>query len=866
MFSATLKSLWSRKLRLAMSTLAIVLGVAFVSGSFVFGDMLRGSFDQIMTGSVPDVDVSPKQGEAREGDKKTASDLTPAIVEKIKKVDGVKDAEGNRYGMNTVLIGKDGKALTSFGPPQMGFNWGTLPALGGKTGVHLVEGREPRTGNEAAVDPASLKKSGYALGDKAKIISNAGTYEITIVGTATVGEGSTAGATYVFLTDDMARTLFVGGQDVYTSVWVVTEPDADRGEVAKAVQSLLPKGYAARDGQLVADENKDVIGSALGFVDTFLLVFAGISLLVASFLIVNTFTILVAQRSKELALFRAMGASRRQIRNTVLVEAFVTGLIGSVLGLFGGILLALLIKWSMKATQDWDIGDAPIVLGPKAIVVSLVTGLVVTLLAALLPARRATKVSPVEAMTAAKTETEKGLGMRAVIGTAMALIGGAMAVLGTFTTIDNRVAIAGVGMALATVGVALASPLLGRPVVWLVGKLYRALFGEVGKLAELNSVRQPRRTAATASALMVGLTLVSMMSIFGASATESVTRQITDTVRGDYMVGRQGFQGFPTQAAEKITKVPEVQKAHVMKMGVFMKIPEGQQAPPPEYFNDFQGRYVAPVGGMDADSLDKIFPQQIVEGRMFTGDNEMILSEDNAKTEGLTVGSKLTLWSTDAQRPMTFTVVGIYSVGKGQAIMEKIVSTTTLTEAGMGKQDMFMAIDLKPGVDKEAARADLDTALADMPTVSVMDMGEYTDQILVNVNRTLGLLYGLLALSVIIAILGIINTLGLSIIERTRELGLLRAIALTRAQVAGMITLESVVISLLGAVVGVGLGTAFGICLQRLLVNQGIDRLAVPWGQLGGFLVAAAIVGVFAALWPAIRASRTNILEAIASE
>lgn len=484
----------------------------------------------------------------------------------------------------------------------------------------------------------------------------------------------------------------------------------------------------------------------------------------------------------------------------------------------------------------------------------------------LLPAARATRISPVQAMTSARTESEVGLGKRAVIGSVMAAVGVVGIVLGVLDVVGKPVAWAGAGMALTMIGVALASPLLGRPVIWIVGKVYRATFGEVGKLAEFNSIRQPRRTAATASALMIGLTLVSLMAVFGASSTRSVTSQVTDTLRGDFMVGRQGFEGFPDQVRTKVAAVPQVKDVHAMKMAQMLEIPAGHTTPPKEYFTDAMGRHMRAIAGMEATSLDKMFPQKVTKGHMFRTDGETIVDEKAAEKYHLKVGSSYRLWSVDAQRPMTLTVVGIYTTGKGQPIATMWVSTSTLTSAGLGDKDAFLSIYLKPGTDHEQAHRALDAALADMPLVSVMGVGQYTDQILVNVNRTMALLYALLGLSIVIAVLGIVNTLGLSIIERTRELGLLRAIALTRPQVRRMITLESVVIALLGAVVGVGLGTVFGMVLQRLLADQGIDKLSIPWLQLVAFLVAAALVGVLAALWPARRAARTNILKAIATE
>lgn len=866
MWKATFTSLWSRKLRLAMSALAIVLGVSFVSGSFVFSDMIMGSFKGILSSTISDVDVSKDPSASLEDGSPTSSKIDQSVVDKIQQVPGVTHTQGVIYGPGVIVIANTGKALVSIGPPQLGFNWGTLPALGGKTGATLLSGHEPQTDDQVVVDPDTLRKSGYDLGDTIKVITpTKGTIEVTVVGTGSFGTGSTAGASYLFFTDARAQDIFLAGADTFTGVWVVTEKGADRAAVAERIQPLLPQGYLARDGQAYADEQESSVASAMGFIDTFLLVFAGIALLVASFLIINTFTILVAQRSKELALFRAMGASKAQIMGTVLAEALVLGVVGSGVGLFAGVGLAYVIKQGLKTV--WDIGPVQAGLSPTAIVAALTTGIVVTLLASLVPARRATRIAPVEAMSTAQTEPERGLGARAIIGVALAAVGGGLIALGLWGPVPQPMAWAGGGMAAAMVGVAIASPLLGRPVVWLVGRIYRVLFGEVGKLAELNSLRQPRRTAATASALMIGLTLVSMIAIFGQSANRSVVDQVKNTVRGDYMIGQQGFLQFPAQVGDKVSSVEAVQSVHRLKTGVFLEVPEGRTTPPEEQLKDVSGRYLTVVGGMEPSSFDKVVSQRMVKGRNVAGPNEMIIEESVVKDRGWDIGSTQTYFSPEAQRSVTFTVVGIYSKGTGTNLFDTWVSTDTLQSMGLASSDVYLAIYLKPGVDKAAARAALDQAVADMPLVAVMDVAEYTDQMLQSLAQTMALLYGLLALSIVIAVLGIVNTLGLSIVERTREIGLLRAIALTRAQVRRMISLESVVIALLGAVVGVGLGTVFGVVLQKVLPeDQGIHLLSIPWDQLAYFLVAAGVVGVLAAVWPAHRAAQTDVLEAIAAE
>ncbi len=865
MWKATWKSLWARIVRLLMSTLAVVLGVAFVAGSFIFTDMLQGSFDGIVKGTVSDVEVGPRDDIAVASAGTDATLIGSDIVAKIQDVDGVRKAAGIVQATGVYAIGSDGKALASFGPPQLGMSWTTLPAFGGQPGIVLKSGHAPAAADQIAVDPDTLEKSGYRLGDTMRVITpDKGTVRATIVGTATWGAGGTAGASYIFFTPARAQALLADGKDAWTDVRVETVPGADRDTVAAAINSFLPDNLKATNGATIAEETTSQINDALKYVNTFLLIFAGISLVVAAFLILNTFSILIAQRSSELALYRAIGASRRQLRNSVLVEATVVGLAGSALGVVAGIGVAYAIKYFMKMA-GYDMGASRLAVPPRAVVISVLVGLAVTLVAALMPAQRATRVPPVEAMTGSRTEQPQGLGARAAVGLSMAGLGAVAILAGLFGHPGHDAAWAGIGMGLVTIGVAIASPMLGRPVIWLVGRGYRAVLGEVGRLAELNSIRQPRRTAATASALMIGLTLVSLMTVFGASAKASISDQVHRSLRGDYLIGSQGFNDFPHQVAQSAATVDGVEAVHSMSTAVFQlvgpdgKIPKVQPGP--------DGRALMfAVAGMKASDLNTMFPQKIVSGRMFRSPGEIIVSQDAATSRSLRIGSRITGYNAGKQKKITFTVVGLFSSGDGQSAASIWTSSTTLTDAGLGRQDSFVSVDLSPGADRDAVRKGLERATADMPLVSVMDIDEYANQQMAQVNQILVFIYALLGLSIVIAILGIVNTLGLSIIERTREIGLLRAIALKRRDVRRMITLESVLIALLGAVVGLILGVVFGAALQRLLVNDGITVLSIPWAQLLIFLVAAAAVGVLAAVWPARRATRVNVLTAIATE
>ncbi|MEL4504849.1 FtsX-like permease family protein [Luteococcus sp. H138] len=853
MYKAALKSLLARKLRLLMSAVAIMLGVAFVAGTLIFTGMLKSTFDDIMRGTVADVNVVVKgtydpQTMDQSQMSSTAMTLTPKDLAKLRTVPGVERAEGVISMTEVFPIGSDGKVLAVGGAPGIASNWLTAPALGNTPGVTLKEGREPRTADEVVVDPKTLERSGHQIGDRIKFVSSAaGSFSKTIVGTASWGSGGSAGAMYSFYTTQEAQKLFLGGKDVYQTGWVSLQPGEDPVAMSTEVGKVLPQGYEAVDGQQAADATASVINQGLSFIDTFLLVFAAISLLVASFLIVNTFSILVAQRSRELALFRAMGASRGQVRNTVLFEALVIGLIGATIGLFLGWLLAIGIV-QLFGQMGMDFGGKVPRPGWNAILASYLIGTLVTLVAAWLPARTASKVPPVAAMTGALSNTDKGLGRRIVVGLVLTVAGALAMIAGLWWFDDDRALTVGIGAAAVLLGVAAASPWMGRPVTWLLGKAYRAAFGEVGKLAELNATRQPRRTAATASALMLSLALVSALSVLGSSASSSLRTQISEGLRGDLMVESATFGNFPHSIAEQTTKIDGVEQVNILRGG--MAIRDGERTW---------------IAVQEPSSFNRMLAQELVDGRQATGKNEALLNQDAAEEWGKKLGDVITVVGGD-RKPVALKVVGIFTNAEGGGMGNLVVNQQTGAQFVPANQDQLLTVDLKPGADAQAVHDRMDEITKDLPTVRVMDSAELIENRSGNVNQLLNLIYGLLGLAVVISILGIVNTLGLAVVERTREIGLLRAIALTRGQLRGMITLESVVIALLGSVLGITLGVVFGAALQRVLADSGLSSLAIPWGRLLLFLAIAALVGVLAAVWPARRAARLNVLDAIAQE
>lgn len=851
MLRASWKSLLGRKLRLLMSAFAIVLGVAFVSGSLIFTDMIGTAFNGIMNGSVADVNVQAK-GAGENVETSVVREISPEVLAKVREVPGVQSAYGSITDQTTYLIGKDGKVLASQGPPSLGMNVIDAPAFGHQPGLVIKSGRAPTAWGEVAIDPGSLTRSGYQLGDTMKIATTGkeATISAKIVGTALYGsQASTGGATYAVFDTKTAQRLFLGGKDAYMGLWVTADQGQDVDQLATAVGKVLPSDLEAVTGEKLADEINKVVGQATGFITIFLLVFAGIALVVGSFLIVNTFSILVAQRSRELALFRALGASRAQVRRSVLFEALVMGLVGSTLGLLAGVGIALAITAIFKQI-GLDVGGAGISLAPRTILASYLVGLLVTMAAAYFPARRASSVPPVAAMTGDAMTGKNETGRRVALGSVLAALGFAALLTGLFWSgAPNRVTWIGLGALGALLGVAALSPLLGRPLTWALGWFYRKAFGTVGQLAELNADRNPRRTAATASALMIGLTLVTAMAVLGNTAKVSTYDAISKNLRADYLASGVSYAGFSTTVGDEMAKVPGVASVHRLRF--VQGAVDGKRTN---------------LTAIDPGGFDKIIAQQLQAGSAtdFTKDTVIVDAQD-ASDKGYALGSTQQL--TVNGRTVPVKVVGISARSEdGGGMGGTLITTDTAAALGAPAVDNLVAVDRASGADPAAVRSALDATVKNLPMVTVTDQQEYADQQAAGIDQLLALIYGLLGLAIVIAILGIVNTLALSVIERTREIGLLRAIGLGRGQLRRMIRLESVIIALLGSVLGVLLGLLFGFALQRSLADQGLTALAIPWAQLAAFLVLAVIVGILAALWPAMRAARLDVLRAITSE
>ncbi|MDO5677210.1 MAG: FtsX-like permease family protein [Propionibacteriaceae bacterium] len=854
MLQATLKSVWARKLRLIMSALSIVLGVAFVAGSLMFTNMLSNSFDSLVRGALGDVNVVAEATgvsgfETNPGVPPTL--LGDTDIAAVRALDGVARVEPMVSNSSVYPLDADGRVFAFPGAPGLGMNWQDATSADGVAGARIIEGRAPEAEDEVVLDPSTVERGGYEIGQKVDVATpRNGVRSYTLVGTGTYGAGTTVGASYVFFTLKEAQLITQDGQPGAYGLWVQTTPDADPAAVAQEVDGVLPDGFLVQTADEMSGDIEEQLNVGLGFVNIFLLVFAGIALLVAALLILNTFSILVAQRARELALFRAIGATRRQVRTSVLVEALFIGLVGATLGLLLGYGLAWGILAMMRAFGV-DPGDVTPSITWQAVVASYAIGILITLIAAYLPARRASATRPVEAMASAAQSGPEKLGGLPLLGVALIELGVAAIVIAVWLKVPQPLVWFGLGAAVLLVGMVIAAAVVGGPLIWAFGKLFRAMFGEVGKLAQLNSVRQPRRTAATAATLMIGLALVTTVAIIAASTTTSIRERLSEDQRGDFVISPIGYQPFDAKVADRAREVDGVETVYAGYRGAAQI--QGVEAP-------------SVLFGMTPEALERGTSLQLVAGALSEngGEAPIVLSADYATEHGFTLGQIIDLVGPLGTVPVL--VTGLHNEGAAMPIGDLVVTPETfaaVTDASMVQQLVVFTAD---GADPAAVKAGLEAATKDTPTVVVNDVQEFVQSRVAQFDQIFSTLYALLALAVVISVLGIVNTLGLSVMERTREVGLLRAVGMTRPQVRRMVTLEAVMVAVLGAVLGVVLGIVFGAALVSLLREQGIDRLVIPWVQLLIFVVVAAVVGVLAAIAPARRASRQPVLESIATD
>ncbi|WP_019877236.1 ABC transporter permease [Sporichthya polymorpha] len=843
MWKASLRNVLAHRLRLLLSGLAVVLGVAFVAGSLIFTSTISAAFDKLFDEISADVTVSRATAFDSNvpGQQNGATTVPRNLVDTIAAVPGVEKAEGEITVEGVRVVGSDGKLVGVGGAPGLAINY---PEEGSDETVTLLRGRVPSNGDEVVLDSVSADKGGLEIDDRVRLLTPGPEIEATIVGIFKFGDtGNLGGATLTGFTEQRAHEIL--GSDDYTEIAVDAASGQNLDALRDEIQKVIPSEYIARTKSEQADENASDVKEALSFLNIFLLIFAFIAVFVGSFIILNTFTMLVAQRTRELALLRALGASRRQVTQSVMTEAAVVGVVGSTLGLLSGLGIASLLRWLFEKIGI-ELGSQGLVIQASTVLTAYVVGIAVTMIAAYFPARRAAKVPPVAAMSDHVAMPERSLRVRALIGVILFSIGVLVLGLGLAGVGDQPAALVGVGAFGVLVGVTVISPILSMPFVRALGAPYPRLWGTIGRMSVANALRNPRRTAATASALMIGLALIGTFGVMAASINASVGKVVDQSLRAQFILLDESYTPFSPQIAERARETDGVKSVTQMRMTA-VEIQDKTKS----------------IAAINADSIGDAFALDFSDGDTGGLADRGVLIDDNvAEDNGWKVGDTIGVtWLNGTQ--MDLRVGGIYE--RNDMLGGYLVSLDTAAEGGTRPVDFFAFINTDDGADLQAVRERLDEGLGNNPAVELKDQEEYTDSVRAQVNQLLGLIYGMLALAVIIAVLGIINTLALSVTERTREIGLLRAIGMSRRQLRRMIRLESVVMAIFGAILGLIVGIGFGISLQQTLADEGISELRVPGVQLIVFLVVAGLVGVLAAVWPARRAAKLDILKAIAT-
>jgi putative ABC transport system permease protein len=848
MLKAALRSLLSRKLRLVLSGLAVVLGVMFVSGAFVLTDTLGRTFDNLFAGVYANTDVEvtgePKIAVSELEGEEVPANLPASLVGVVRQVPGVAEAYGQVTADGARVIGADGKVVSTGGPPQFGMNWYDDPLL------ELREGHVPQADDQVALNAALAKAAKLTVGDRVAILTPFGrkqTFELVGVFGIQGGKDSLGGTHMVAFTEPVAQRLMLGEPDVYSSVTVRAAPGVSPSELRDRIRAELGDGYRVRTGEEAAAAQAGSFREFLSFFNNILLGFAGVALFVGVFLIVNTFSIIVAQRTRELALLRAIGASRRQVVGSVLLEALLIGLVASAVGLGAGIGVGALLA-RVVAAFGGGLDLAGLGVPATAVIGAFGVGIPVTLLAALLPAVRASRIPPVAALQEAATP-DRPLTRLTVTGGVVFAAGVALLVVGLRGAGDATLWMVLAGVLVTFTGVALLTPAIARPVVGAIGRLFS--WSVPGRLGRLNSGRNPRRTAITAAALMVGIALITGVSTVLVSATKSLERVLTEKVYADLIIsGEQAGPRPPTfdpAVLDRVAALPGVRA--VAGQAFDVALVNGART------------------GVSATS-DLAALRQIVSLRPTAGSldglaaGQVVVDAKTAAAAEVTAGDVVTVQLARGE-PRTFTVRGVYA--EHELVSGWLISAADGRDLTVS-QPMMALIDVTDGADVAGVRDQVAALLADSPEVSVADRSDFIAQQTSSVDSILLMVQILLALAILIAVLGIVNTLALSVLERTRELGLLRAIGLDRGQTMRMVTVEAVVIAVFGALLGVVVGAGLGAAVVRALEEQGISDLALPWTQMATYLVLAGVVGVLAAVLPAIRAARTNVLRAIAYE
>jgi putative ABC transport system permease protein len=849
-----LKELAARKLRFLLTALAVTLGVAFMSGTFVLTDTIQRTFDDLFADIYRDTDAVVRQPEAFETFGESQRDPVPAaLVDEVAAVDGVKVAEGATQTY-VQLVDADGEEIgnPSMGPPTFGTEWSEVDEL---NPMNIVEGRAPERDDEIVTDKGTADDGDLKVGQEVRVLSNLRPKAYTLVGIAKFGTADSPGGASITLFTPAEIQRLAKYDNEYDQVQVVADDGISQTEIKQRIKDALSgENVEVLTGAEVTKENQDSLREGIGFFSTALLVFAGVALLVGVFLIYNTFTIIVAQRTREMALLRAVGASQRQVMTSVIIESILIGVFASALGLVAGVMLSAGLKGILNAF-GFDLPSSGTVIEPRTVIAAFVVGTVITLLSAIIPARKASRVPPLAAMRDVAFERPPRVVRRGSIGGGILAGGIAMLMFGLFGSPGNGIAYVGLGALAVFVGVFVLGPLFARPLSRALGAPLLRLKGMTGNLARENASRNPRRTSATAAALMIGVALVGFITIFAASATKSVSAAVDEQMRTDYIVNSGGFGGVPfsPELTNQLREVPEIDTITPLRFGGVQVLVDG----------DEKSEYVSAA---DPEAAEKMFDFDFRQGEMHDlTEDGIAVSERTADKYDWKLGDTIEIeFATGKTVPLTL-----------QAIYDKtqIADDYLMSLDGYEKhqskrlqQDFLIFMTLDQGVSADQGRAAIEPILADYPTAELQDQAQYKEDIEAQFTQIVNLVYVLLFFAVFIALIGIANTLALSIYERTRELGLLRAVGMSRRQVRSTVRWESVIIAVFGSVIGLAIGLLFGWAVVEALKNEGFTEFAAAPGQLIVVVVLAAIAGTVSAIGPARRAAKLDVLQAIATE
>lgn len=842
MFRIAIKNLVAHKFRSLALILTVVLGTSFVTGTYVLTDTITHVFDDIFADVYSGIDVNVRHSSAL-GLDAVRPPVPESLLPEVQKVEGVRTAEGSVFALGADIIDAKGKRVGNPMAPSFGTTWANDEAL---TPFTLRSGRKPSTSDEIAIDARSYADGKFHLGDSVLVVTASGPRRFTLVGVAGFGRASNIAGATISIFDLRTAQDVLGRKGQFDSINVAAKAGVAPELLQERVAAVLTKSYEAVTSADLTSESSKSVATALAYFRTFMLVFAFVALFVGAFIIYNTYSIVIAERTRELALVRALGATGAAVLGSVLVEAVVTGVVASGIGIGAGVLIAMGLR-SLLGALGFSTPSGDLVLIGRTVAVAMLGGTVVTTVASVVPAIRASRVAPLAAMRESAVGRNSGV-VRNIAGGVLTVAGTALVVVGL-----DRGQLAPVGLGAATlfVGVAMLAPLMSRPVVSAIGAPVERTRGVSGQLARQNARRSSRRTATTASALMIGTALMAGSFIMSRSITESVERAVTTSVVTDLVVTSDSQLGFSRALSDEVRAVPQVNTVAEYRSANFKL-----------------GNATKALLGLPRDSINPGSSTLAIDIGVTAGniadlaDAGIAVQNDVARDHGWVVGNSLEV--TFPTGDETLRLAATYS--RNTLVGDYIVDLPTFDRGYPGSNDGVLLVQLADSSQLSSVQTHIKQIVDERyPGLNVQDRDEYVAATKAQVQQFTSLITALLVLAIVIALLGVLITMLLSVSERTREIGLLRAVGMSRSQVRAMVRWEAAIVALFGALLGLGLGMFFGLALVSALRSQGVTVAVVPVQSLIVLAVIIALLGVIASVYPARRASRLNVIAAVSS-